>query len=676
MASRFAQMSQRDCSVPMLRVKMSRRRSQAQKENRDLAVSRHRGLHRLPELEGMDQGATQPDSQDKKHSIAVEERKKMLARYKEAKELQKEKERRALEKKGGVFKVGVYKPQPLASLPQAPARTKTMLNSLSNKAPSSVKPQHPLKKENVSVPRKVEPAVKPVKTGMAQNPQLAPPTGISKIAPAERTTRAQAVRTATKTQTAPPPGRGKTAPGPHGRSVKKDGNPEQKPAVIKNKLAAGSGQKIKESKMEMPTSPPLSLAALPEGREEPLQRDAAPDERIPSPSFAPQGFVFEPPAGVSSFPPGPKDTVSKEASLSPSPSDDTPVAVVSDLPAAPEACPEPASPSLSPPNPATPQSASNSQEPEHDVQYFRAVMASEANRLTELCSQWDPRTEEPTIPEEIRERVRTAVGQARLLMRERFGQFQGLVNDCALGRGEKVTTCADLQGFWDMVFYQVEDVNRKFNILKEVESRGWKEEQKPLPQVKRAPKKPPRVAVAGTAAGEGGARAAARSRLAAVKAAMKAKREADSQHASDTPAGEAPPQPPAEAQTVVFHGGFFLVESPAKVSGSVRRTSVLRASSSSFTPSRVRTPRQLILPPASSPYLTPRVTPTRQTNPAAHVSLSPRPSPSVRPATPSPDCTLTTEQEAHSGAPDEVCHLTPCPVSSALCSMSPAPLFC
>ena len=51
--------------------------------------------------------------------------------------------------------------------------------------------------------------------------------------------------------------------------------------------------------------------------------------------------------------------------------------------------------------------------------------------------------------------MRTAVGQARLLMKERFNQFSGLVDDCELGRGEKITTCTDLQGFWDMVYYQV-----------------------------------------------------------------------------------------------------------------------------------------------------------------------------------------------------------------------------
>lgn len=57
--------------------------------------------------------------------------------------------------------------------------------------------------------------------------------------------------------------------------------------------------------------------------------------------------------------------------------------------------------------------------------------------------------------------MRTAVGQARLLMKERFKQFSGLVDDCEFARGEKITTCTDLQGFWDMVYYQAGSYKKK-----------------------------------------------------------------------------------------------------------------------------------------------------------------------------------------------------------------------
>lgn len=51
MESRFSHLRQRDTSVSMMRVKMSRRRSQTQKENRERTVNSRRQLDNLPELE-------------------------------------------------------------------------------------------------------------------------------------------------------------------------------------------------------------------------------------------------------------------------------------------------------------------------------------------------------------------------------------------------------------------------------------------------------------------------------------------------------------------------------------------------------------------------------------------------------------------------------------------------
>lgn len=51
MDSRFANLRQRDTSVSMLRVKLSRRRSQSQKENRERVVNTRRQLDKLQEME-------------------------------------------------------------------------------------------------------------------------------------------------------------------------------------------------------------------------------------------------------------------------------------------------------------------------------------------------------------------------------------------------------------------------------------------------------------------------------------------------------------------------------------------------------------------------------------------------------------------------------------------------
>ena len=54
-----------------------------------------------------------------------------------------------------------------------------------------------------------------------------------------------------------------------------------------------------------------------------------------------------------------------------------------------------------------------------------------------------------------RGQIRTVIGQAVLLMNERFKQFSGLVDNCEFKTGEKETTVTDLQGFWDMIYFQV-----------------------------------------------------------------------------------------------------------------------------------------------------------------------------------------------------------------------------
>ena len=40
-------------------------------------------------------------------------------------------------------------------------------------------------------------------------------------------------------------------------------------------------------------------------------------------------------------------------------------------------------------------------------------------------------------------------------MSERFVQFSGLVDNCQYKQGEKETTCQDLRGFWEMIYFQV-----------------------------------------------------------------------------------------------------------------------------------------------------------------------------------------------------------------------------
>lgn len=610
MDTRFAHLYKRDSSVSMIRLKMSRRRSQSQKENREKMQNLRRHLDQLPEMElSIDASSimhTQGDASKTKTAkdvnAAAEERKKMLARYKENKMLQKEKEKREKEKKG-VFKVGLYKPQPLGYLPSNTAGTGrgkiTEPNQSTRVTRSMLQNQKPAV-ERQAASKKVEMA--PPSRAPTKNNSKPLTSTKGRIATAEPSVRAPTTRSSAKAKPAPvakPVGDSRAT---RTRSTVKC---PAAPSTVEEKTIQGNtkpnaGNKVENKPAEKKETAVDSVS---------LEKEEEP-KATPS-SFAPQGFVFQPPDGLTSFQPEPLSPRSASVFLSPSfvfepnmeptfpsplkpilpaPSVSSPPPSLSTLPPDHPSKPLPVSspppPATSSPQPSTSAAASPPSvpmEPQHDVAYFRAVMASETERLNGLSELWQSRFDDNSIPEETRDLMRTAVGQARLLMKERFGQFNGLVDDCDLGRGEKITTCTDLQGFWDMVYFQVEDVNKKFNTLKEAEARDWKEDVKPVAR-KRVVKKPP--AAGGKTAAGGGASAAAKSRLAAIKAAMRAKQaEQKAAETSDNNQDASSSAPAASAdtlpvRTVVFHGGFFQVESPVKPSGLVRRSSRISAVSS------------------------------------------------------------------------------------------------
>ncbi|CAH2328824.1 disks large-associated 5 [Pelobates cultripes] len=200
-------------------------------------------------------------------------------------------------------------------------------------------------------------------------------------------------------------------------------------------------------------------------------------------------------------------------------------------------------------------------EPQHDVTYFRDTLKSQIQRLTLLISQWEGKIEND-IPEEAKDLIRTTVGQSRLLMSERFKQFEGLVDNCEFKRGEKETTCTDLDGFWDMVYFQIEDVLKKFASLEKLEENSW--QQNKVQTQKILKKKIVPASSVKESQGDNG-RSAARSRLAAIKAAMKNKLKS-----VEPIPEELPSELPTQVDQVVFDAGFFRVESPAKLPNDAR----------------------------------------------------------------------------------------------------------
>nr|XP_045581863.1 disks large-associated protein 5-like isoform X1 [Procambarus clarkii]XP_045581864.1 disks large-associated protein 5-like isoform X1 [Procambarus clarkii]XP_045581865.1 disks large-associated protein 5-like isoform X1 [Procambarus clarkii] len=126
---------------------------------------------------------------------------------------------------------------------------------------------------------------------------------------------------------------------------------------------------------------------------------------------------------------------------------------------------------------------------EQNLDRFRGLLKQETLTLSDYCLKWKNILKSTTdIPEAIEGDVMVAVGQAELLMKERFSQFNGLIDDCEFKRGEKEIKYLDLQGFWDIIYFEVEDVVKKFGGLEKTKSNGWKE-IRCSPQTNLAPKK-------------------------------------------------------------------------------------------------------------------------------------------------------------------------------------------
>ncbi|CAF4927166.1 unnamed protein product [Pieris macdunnoughi] len=170
------------------------------------------------------------------------------------------------------------------------------------------------------------------------------------------------------------------------------------------------------------------------------------------------------------------------------------------------------------------------------VNHFHRQLNMETNRLTEMADLWENILEQNTLPDFVQEAILTAVGQARLLMSQKFQQFAGLVDSCdAADPSQPLVTPLDLQGFWDMVYMQVENLDVRFAKLREMQARGWAPEERPREKRRKAP--PPKAAKPATT-----------SRIKdMIAAARKAKKEQAAPESSKT-----------------FEAGFFSVQSPIR----------------------------------------------------------------------------------------------------------------
>ncbi|NXO05891.1 DLGP5 protein, partial [Oriolus oriolus] len=644
--SQFANRYKKNLSTEALRTKVARRKSILQKENRhklfekgrqfgladvNVQLSKDRGISELKEARELCSQENSSVKQKQGTNAATKrmnERREMLQRYKEEKELRKLQEQREKAKKG-VFKVGLYRPAApgfLTLAPEEPVVAKPRETAAPAFSGRMTRSKAKIQEGKTMIPTLIPTASKSSTVsahGQSVHPTQAGHKQMSTVkvaekekalqtaaqpAPNVRVTRAAAsaarqVLKPTAAATAGNQSQRKTANvGKQKKAVKPD-TTKVNSSKHKAETNAGVDPGVKSSAADSKHSVPADL----QQEQTPVENNNSSPRRPRTRSFAPQNFVFQPLSGLATYSVTPMSPSSANAFLTPSAvwnfsessvkifekSSETKAQkpnlkshispavkgiqeqqMTTNLKEAGESD-ERTSTQRS--NKTTPVSAAvavksdDTREQEHDVPYFRNILRTETERLLSQCLQWEGNLE-LDIPEDAKDLIRTTVGQTRLLIGERFKQFEGLVDNCEFKRGEKETTCTDLDGFWDMINFQIEDVNKKFDNLKKLQDNEWQPLDVPSKAVvkkKAVPSGVPKPKL------EAAARTAARNRLASVKAAMRDKMKqegaAEGTHQERLP----------EAEKVVFEAGFFRIESPVKnFSGLLPRT-----------PAKLATPR-------------------------------------------------------------------------------------
>ncbi|XP_009668935.2 disks large-associated protein 5 isoform X1 [Struthio camelus] len=657
--SQFASRYKKDLSTETLRTKVARRKSVLQKENRhklfeksrqfgladvNVQLSKDREISQLNETSEMCSQENSHVKQKQPTNVAMKrnlERKEMLQRYKEEKELRKLKEQREKAKKG-VFKVGLYKPTApgfLSLVPQDPVTvkpkekaaptssgriTRSKAKNQAEKTVTSAASKHSTVCATGHSARSTQAGRKQMGADKTTEKEKVLQSAVQTVANV-RITRAasSAARQMLKTTTAAgsQPQRKTANVGKQKKAVKPDimevlpfkhevDQNAQLDPVVEDSVADSKHLASVELQQEQTSVE----------KENVLLTNSSSPGRARTRSFAPQNFVFQPLNGLATYKVTPMTPSRANAFLTPDafwdfsetsvntaeksretkaqePNFKSQVVpagksiqeqeIIASLKAE-KACELAENTSIQRSNETTSVSTDTTalgtksddlREQEHNVLYFRNILQSETERLISHCLQWDGKLE-MDIPEDAKDLIRTTVGQTRLLIAERFKQFEGLVDNCEFKRGEKETTCTDLDGFWDMVNFQIEDVNKKFDNLKKLQDNEWQPLDVPSKGIIKKKTVPngvskPKLGAAG--------RTAARSRLAAIKAAMRDKMKHEG--AADCTHQEKPP----EVEKVVFEGGFFRVESPVKSFPGLLSKTPRR--SSQWTSEKLATPR-------------------------------------------------------------------------------------
>ncbi|XP_054927038.1 uncharacterized protein [Dermacentor andersoni] len=188
-------------------------------------------------------------------------------------------------------------------------------------------------------------------------------------------------------------------------------------------------------------------------------------------------------------------------------------------------------------SPVCAKALSSSDLPVREGHTFLATLSSTQQVLECHIRDAEQDLNDAAISEDMKGRIRAAIGKANLLITKKFKQFKEL---CLKNIEQNVddpfpTTGSDLAGFWDMVMLQVDNVHMLFEELSMLKANNWvepSETESKRAVVPRPAKKVASRSVPASPKRSEKAEEAAKSRLEARKRLMEAKRQARQQQQS------------------------------------------------------------------------------------------------------------------------------------------------
>ncbi|XP_070509237.1 disks large-associated protein 1-like isoform X2 [Chironomus tepperi] len=119
-----------------------------------------------------------------------------------------------------------------------------------------------------------------------------------------------------------------------------------------------------------------------------------------------------------------------------------------------------------------------------DGHYFLKLLNAEKTRILKIADEVeselkDLQSDPSTVPsEEVVGIILSAIGKSRLLATKKFKQFEGLCyENLTPNMDGPQTLSGDLQGFWDMMMLQVDNIDAAFEDLQICRASGWKKPQ-------------------------------------------------------------------------------------------------------------------------------------------------------------------------------------------------------